>query len=214
MLFISMTDYKTCTKCCQEKPIDDFSRDKHRKDGRYPHCSACQKAKITRWTAQNKEWISEYHADYYTTNKQRVREYKIANREHFAGYMRQWRKDNAARIKSYKLQYHTDVESKQIEYRMLYSLRGRLRQALNGAMKSQHTMELVGCNMAQLKEHLSSKFKDGMTWNNYGQKGWHIDHIIPCASFNMTDPTEQKKCFHYTNLQPLWWLDNCRKNKY
>ena len=209
-----MTNYKTCTKCCQEKPIDEFSRDKQRKDGRYPHCSACQKTKITRWASENKEWISQYHADYYATNKQRVQKYKIANREHFAEYMRQWRKDNATRIKNYKLQYHKDVESKQIEYRMLHSLRGRLRQALNGTIKSRRTMELIGCSMAQLKEHLASKFKDGMTWDNYGRKGWHIDHVIPCASFNMTEPNEQKKCFHYTNLQPLWWLDNCRKNKY
>lgn len=75
-------------------------------------------------------------------------------------------------------------------------------------------MEFIGCSMTQLKSHLSSQFKDGMSWDNYGRKGWHIDHIIPCYSFDLIDPNEQKKCFHYTNLQPLWWLDNCRKNKY
>jgi len=214
MLFISMTDYKTCTKCCQAKPIDEFSHDKQRKDGRYPHCSACQKKKIDRWVSQNKDWISEYHVNYYRTHKKEVQEYKIKTRHHSAMYMRQWRKDHSPHLKDYKKRYHRDVESKQIEYRILHSLRGRLLQALNGTIKTKRTMEFIGCSMTQLKSHLSSQFQNGMDWDNYGRKGWHIDHIIPCSSFDMTNLDEQKKCFHYTNLQPLWWLDNCRKNKY
>jgi hypothetical protein len=51
-----------------------------------------------------------------------------------------------------------------------------------------------------------------MTWDNYGKKGWHVDYILPCASFDLTKEEEQKKCFHYTNLQPLWWLDNIKKS--
>ena len=209
-----MTDYKTCTKCCQAKPIGEYSRDKQRKDGRYPHCNDCQKKKTTQWISQNKNWLSEYHRDYYKTHKKEAKVYKIKNRKHFAAYMRKWRKDHSSHIKSYKKCYHRDVESKQIEYRILHSLRGRLLQALNGVVKTKHTMKFVGCNMDQLRMHLSSQFKDGMTWNNYGRKGWHIDHITSCASFDLTNPNEQKKCFHYTNLQPLWWLDNCKKNKY
>ena len=65
--------------------------------------------------------------------------------------------------------------------------------------------------MQTLKQHLESQFKDGMSWNNHGVKGWHIDHIKPCASFDLTDPEEQKKCFHFSNLQPLWWIDNLKK---
>ena len=51
-----------------------------------------------------------------------------------------------------------------------------------------------------------------MTWKNHGLKGWHIDHIIPCAAFDLTKEEEQKKCFHYSNLQPLWWIDNLKKS--
>ena len=214
MLFISMTDYKTCPKCCQEKPLDNFSHDKHSKDGHYSYCKDCQKKKMDRWVSQNKDHISIYHVNYYHTHKKEVREYKIKHRHHSAMYMRQWRKDHSPHIKDYKKRYHRDVESKQMEYRILHSLRGRLLQALNGAVKTKRTMKFVGCSMAQLKSHLSSQFKNGMSWDNYGRKGWHIDHITPCSSFNLTCPNEQKKCFHYTNLQPLWWLDNCRKNKY
>ena len=51
-----------------------------------------------------------------------------------------------------------------------------------------------------------------MTWENHGQYGWHVDHIKPCALFDLTKIEEQKKCFHYTNLQPLWWRDNIKKS--
>jgi hypothetical protein len=60
-------------------------------------------------------------------------------------------------------------------------------------------------------KYLETKFHDGMNWNNYGKRGWHIDHIKPCAAFNLTNVTEQRACFHYTNLQPLWWYDNLKK---
>ena len=66
--------------------------------------------------------------------------------------------------------------------------------------------------MLDLKLHLENQFVDGMNWNNYGKNGWHIDHIKPCASFDLTDPKQQKICFHYTNLQPLWAIDNLIKH--
>lgn len=75
--------------------------------------------------------------------------------------------------------------------------------------KHGNTMELTGCSKDDLYSHLESKFTEGMTWENYGK--WHIDHIKPCASYNLTDIEEQKKCFHWTNLQPLWAIDNMRK---
>ena len=71
------------------------------------------------------------------------------------------------------------------------------------------TIKLLGCNINELRFYLEGKFIDGMSWDNYGE--WHIDHIRPCASFDLTDPEQQKKCFHYTNLQPLWAEDNLSK---
>lgn len=84
----------------------------------------------------------------------------------------------------------------------------RIHSALRGYKKSDATLKLVGCSLDGLRAHLESKFKDGMTWGNYGRYGWHIDHIKPCASFDLSDIEQQKKCFHFTNLQPLWWYEN------
>ena len=71
-------------------------------------------------------------------------------------------------------------------------------------------MEYINCTVKYLHEFLEFRFTDGMSWDNYGKK-WHIDHIIPCASFDLKCPEQQKKCFHYTNLQPLWAKDNQEK---
>ena len=76
---------------------------------------------------------------------------------------------------------------------------------------SESTKKLLGCSIEFLKQHLESQFTDGMNWANYGK--WHIDHILPCASFDKSKPEEQSKCFNYSNLQPLWALDNMCKSK-
>ena len=75
--------------------------------------------------------------------------------------------------------------------------------------KNNRTIDLLGCSVSFLKGYLEEKFKDGMTWENHGE--WHIDHIKPCASFNLLDQEDQKKCFHYTNLQPLWAFEKLSK---
>jgi hypothetical protein len=74
-----------------------------------------------------------------------------------------------------------------------------------------HANELLGCTVSELMRHIESRFMPGMTWENYAARGWHIDHIVPCSSFNLADATQAARCFHYTNLQPLWWKDNITK---
>lgn len=96
-------------------------------------------------------------------------------------------------------------------FRMVESLRLRVRLAIKGFSKAATTMKLVGCSPGALRAHLESKFRPGMNWENYGLRGWHIDHIRPCASFDMSDPEQQRQCFHYLNLQPLWAVENLKK---
>lgn len=89
----------------------------------------------------------------------------------------------------------------------------RLNHAIACAVKHAPTYELVGCTPDQLKAHLEAAFLPGMTWENYGKGGWHIDHVMPCAAFDLTKESEQRKCFHYSNLNPLWGRDNMSKGK-
>jgi hypothetical protein len=81
--------------------------------------------------------------------------------------------------------------------------------ALKGICKSARTMKLVGCSIEELKNYLKKQFVAGMSWKNHGK--WHVDHIRPCITFDLSKPNEQRKCFHYTNLQPLWAIDNLEK---
>lgn len=91
-------------------------------------------------------------------------------------------------------------------------LRSRLTNQMRNKTKSTRTMDLLGCSIDFFRLHLESLFQEGMTWENRGFYGWHIDHIRPCSSFDFTDPEQQRECFHYTNLQPLWAHDNLVKS--
>ena len=91
------------------------------------------------------------------------------------------------------------------------NLRNRINLALNGINKANSTENLLGCSFDAFIKHLELQFKDGMSWDNRGKHGWHIDHIRPCASFDLSDPNQQSQCFHYTNMQPLWAVDNLSK---
>ena len=82
--------------------------------------------------------------------------------------------------------------------------------AIKGTIKQESAKDLLGCSIDDLKIYLAKKFQDGMSWDNYGK--WHIDHIKPCAAYNMLNEVDRKECFHYSNLQPLWAEDNYRKS--
>jgi len=99
----------------------------------------------------------------------------------------------------------------EITFRIRHALRARLRLALKhrGIAEPRTTLELVGCTPSDLRLHLERQFLPGMTWSNHGQ--WHIDHIIPCAQFDLTSSAARKRCFHFSNLQPLWASENIRK---
>ena len=152
-------------------------------------------------------------------------DYFKAYRESHPDYGKKWREARIEEQRAYEASYREQNREKfrlwqknfrernkdNLEYRLSKSLRQRLRSAIKGVTKGSSAMILVGCTIEKLKKHLESQFQFGMTWGNYGQ--WHIDHIKPCASFNLSDPAQQIKCFHYSNLQPLWAKENISKGK-
>jgi hypothetical protein len=106
--------------------------------------------------------------------------------------------------------YHAKRMAEDVQYRIAYLLRKRVKQVLRGERKSAPTLALLGCSLADFRKHIESKFKRGMTWENWGTK-WHLDHIFPCDRFDLTRPEEQRRCFHWTNFQPLPAKVNCSK---
>lgn len=146
-----------------------------------------------------KENDKRIHHDWYLKNKtiqqQKRKIYTAEHREEIAKTSREYQ----------SLKLKTDIN-----FKLIKNLRGRVYSAVKGLDKSASTITLVGCSIDELKNYLSSKFTEGMSFENYGK--WHIDHIKPCASFDLSIKSEQKICFHYTNLQPLWAKDNLIKN--
>jgi len=197
---------KVCKECAKE--IQRNLRQDNKE-------TICKKDKIR--YDKNKESRKKKSREYYNRNKkkcnERSRQYHKNNKEECALRERTWRNYNREWVNERNRQYDKDKRQNDPVYKIMRSLRSRVRGALNGGWKSGHTVELLGCTGTELKLYLESGFLSGMTWDNYGRKGWHIDHIIPCATFDLSKPEEQKKCFHHTNLQPLWWSDNIRKGK-
>ena len=102
--------------------------------------------------------------------------------------------------------YHNDIQRK-----LSSCLRSRLNRALKNNSKRGSAVRDLGCTIEELKKHLESKFKPGMSWDNWTRNGWHIDHVKPLSKFDLNDREQLKKACHYSNLQPLWAKDNLSK---
>jgi hypothetical protein len=152
---------------------------------------------------EQKKRDTEIIKKYWLENKERL---SIEN----ARRSKIWNKDNPDKYKLIRERYY-NKNKKDINHRIRWSLRARINAAIKKNTKSDNTINLIGCSIEFLRGYLESRFQIGMTWENYGFYGWHIDHIKPCASFDLTDKEQQKICFHYTNLQPLWAIDNIKK---
>jgi len=179
---------------------------------------ANQKYLAAKWRAQyasNPEKKLAYQKAYYTANRERKLAYqkawRAANSAKLSANRKVYLKSNKHKVLASQNKYLKMRYATSLEFKLSCILRGRVRSALKSqsAIKSNRTIELLGCSISHLRWHLESQFTEGMTWENYGK--WEIDHILPCASFNILDPAHQRQCFHWTNLQPLLAIDNMRK---
>ena len=146
------------------------------------------------WRASNPDRVKEISLAYQRSDKARQ-----SRQEWYAENIEAINMQRRESRKSYTRQIFAD------------QLRTLIRNSLraHGSRKADKTENIVGCTIEFLRTHLESNFQAGMSWAN--RNLWHIDHKKPCAAFDLTDPEQQKACFHYTNLQPLWAVDNIRK---
>jgi len=180
---------------------------------------------MKKYQSEHKTEIKINMKEYYKTHKEERKNYINNHKEDIKKYSKEWYiknklidnlkskeyyKNNKEKILKKHETYLNNRYKKDINFRLAKCLRSRIYKALKGNPKPSTTMKLVGCSIDFLKQHLESKFTEGMSWKNYGS--WHVDHIIPCASFDMSKIEDQKSCFYYTNLQPLWAEENILKN--
>lgn len=166
---------------------------------------------VLRWRAKNPEKVKEKRKKEYQKLKNDPVKYAEKLRKHYIYKNKPERKKIEEKFKLESIKkWQKNQWNTNIEYRIKVVYRSRIRQAIKKGFKSGKTLELLGVKDMQIVIlHLQKSFQEGMSWDNYGE--WHIDHIVPCASFDLTKQSEQKKCFHYTNLQPLWAKDNMSK---
>lgn len=147
-----------------------------------------------RWLAANPDAKSRYNARYRKKHAEKLTEY-FRSPEHLARVRQRQR-----------ARYASDLN-----YHIMMCLRSAMTQAvrLYGHGKRGRSTTLLGCPIEHVIKHLESQFVPGMSWDNHGE--WHIDHRRPCASFDLTDPAQQRECFHFSNLQPLWKAENISK---
>ena len=174
---------------------------------------------MRRWYLANPDEARRRSRENYAKHARKriakIAEWKRANRDKVrASY---WRniETTRARDRARQADANNRCRSRRLldrGYNMKLRLRASLYQAIRlyGLGKKPRTMQLVGCTVIELVKHIESKFLPGMSWSNKSE--WEIDHIKPCSSFDLSNPAQQKQCFHYTNLQPLWRIDNRTKS--
>jgi hypothetical protein len=130
------------------------------------------------------------------------------NREESIQKHKEYLKNNAGKVNEQRrLRYRSDPV-----YRLQATLRSRFTKAVKRSMKYGSAIDLLGCSVEELKLHIESQFKAGMSWENWSYRGWHIDHIIPITFFDLNDFKQRKSAFHHTNLQPMWGVENMKKS--
>ena len=201
------------------------------------------KAKIAirskQYAATNPEKVKAQRKASYEANKEKIKAYRNANKEISKAYQKQWREKNKAykyacdlewrqnnieKQRGYARKYananrdkaqslHAKKYSTDTHYKLKIILRSRFRMAVLNNSKTGSAVRDLGCTIPEFKAYIQSKFADGMTWENHGVKGWHLDHVIPLAAFDLTDRDQLLRACHFTNYQPLWWRDNLIKWK-
>ena len=190
---------KTCTKCNKTLQLLEFHKHKLGVDGLSPSCKHCEKLRKAEYYKNNIDSCKVYSKSYSSSNKD-----KQNSRN------KRWRDKNLDWARE-RLRNSKKLERQDPNKRLANILRSRLNSALNGKTKNCSLTEYLGCSINELKKHLESKFQPGMTWDNYGFRGWHIDHIEPLSKIDLSTAQGIKEACNYHNLQPLWWKDNIAK---
>lgn len=221
---------KTCLRCGVEKEATAFTLNKYSEDGRHRYCKECKNVLRRANYASNSKAILAKNREWFKTNPDKTAESKrkeyIKHRDMYkVRFSKYYLSETLAQKEQRKLYQRTHKGernarhalrmSTDIQYRLRHILHTRLSRAVSNNNKRGSAVSDLGCSIQHLKLHLELFWDEGMAWSNYGkgERQWSIDHIKPLASFDLTDRTQLLQAVHYTNLQPLWHIDNMTKGK-
>lgn len=218
---------KTCCYCKTLQPLNNFHNSSRSKDGKQNRCKECS-AELSKsyrerhpeyarqYVEQNKAKRKAYERMYYEANKPKYLERMKIQRIERPHIERSWKEryklENAEKLNEYHRKWKVAKRKSDPCFKIKDNTSRRIRYELNTLLdnqKTKNTIDYIGCSIERLKIHLESQFDIGMSWQNYGK--WHIDHIIPCAYWNLESETQKYLCFNYRNVQPLWSLTNQSK---
>ncbi len=199
-----------------EKEEFCFSKNARNHSGLHTECKSCDSLRRKEYRLKTKEARKASRQRYYQQNLDKMRkekrDYYTQNKDKKRVYDTEYRDRQKAKIALYKKAWELQKRDDPI-FKIKRNLRRRVHHVLKGYAKADRTFNLIGCTAEEFKKHLESLWLPGMSWDNYGLTGWHIDHIIPCYTFDLTIEEEQRKCFHYSNQRPLWAKDNLSRGR-
>lgn len=207
---------KICPKCTLPKEESEFHNDNSTEDKLCRICKTCYSIQRKNWRLRTLEERKKVVKKYYQKNidklRKEKREYNKNHTEEKSLYDIKYREENKQKIATYKKEWEKEHKNDPI-FKIKRNLRRRVHKVLKNMRKAGKTFELIGCTPEFFKSYIENQFTPEMTWKNYGSY-WHIDHIKPCCTFDLSIIEEQKECFHYTNQRPLYYLDNLKRKKY
>ena len=167
-----------------------------------------QKAYKKAYQEANKDKLKIVKKNYYEANKDKKKAYYEKNKDTIKAYKKAYNEVNKDKINF----YFNNRRKTDIQFKLSHNLRVRLISAIKGNYKVGSAVKDLGCSVEELKSYIESKFQPGMSWDNWNKDGWHIDHIKPLNSFDLTDRNQLLEACNYMNLQPLWATDNLIKS--
>ena len=165
------------------------------------------------WDNNNKEKLKIYKKNYNQTNNEKIKIQNKLYKESHKEELKVKNKNYNVLNKNKRNNYSKNRLKTDIQHKLRTNLRIRLNHAINNNQKVGSAIKDLGCSVNELVSYLESKFSTGMSWDNWTTDGWHIDHIKPLASFDLTDRKQFLEACHYTNLQPMWADKNLSKGK-